>query len=165
MSDPVIDFRDACLRMEASGNHGKYGISPGDVDMRRGIWFWGSGRGFQLKKNWREVFAKKWPDVELPPKPEPKPRPKRISRAQLEALWEELKACEEEAGSLSYFPGGNSPGWYAELFREVERIDPKTGEKWTDWKRREAFLGRSGDEAAESIRLMIASRKQDAKQE
>lgn len=144
----VQDFLLHCLSMEASGNHGSYGSGPGGtVAMRRGIWFWGTGRGWQLYKNWREEFNRKWPDITLPPKPAPPPRRKPVARARLERLVKEYRTVRPDISYLEYWPrgyvrSGEHVGWYLWLTEEA----PAPGR---------IYLGQNSREAYESLKTAI----------
>ncbi len=155
-------FRAECVSMEASGNHGYYGGAPGDdADMRRNICFWGSGRGWQLYKGWREAWAEKYPDIELPPAPPPKVKPKRVSREQLRALAKEYKQLRPNVGDVIYFGDSRKPGWNLETWTVTRRRDETTGEEWNDYRDKLIYLGQNGEEAEGSLKVLIEKWKTD----
>ena len=159
MTDKLAPFLAACLKMEASGNHGSYGGGPGgSVDMRRGIWFWGTGRGWQLYKNWRDVFAARWPDVELPPRPELPPKPLRVPRKRLDSLADQYRSFRGDVGDLEYWDRRTAKhsrhNQYAGWRLMVNLTDAN---HWGD----PLYLGQNSDDAAASLCALIVNWKQE----
>lgn len=102
MSADIETFKQWCIDAEASSNHGDSSDIKrfSTVDWRRGICFWGDGRGWQLFRDWRAQWAITFPHVELPPAPPPKPRIKYVSQKKLYALWKEYKSLDTANQSL-----------------------------------------------------------------
>ena len=144
-------YKQWCLNMEASGNHGsKSGPTAyTNADYRRGIVFWGTGRGWQLKRDWREQWAIKFPHVELPPKPELPARIKPLPRKHLDRLVEEYKSYNPNIGYLEYWNDGDPRGWRIQTWKD-------DGSQYRMW-----FLGGNTHEAAENLRKLIDQWKRD----
>jgi hypothetical protein len=156
--EDIKTFIDACLRMEASGNHGSRGGPGGTVDMRRDIAFWGAGRGWQLKKNWRDICSGRWPDIVLPPRPELPPRPKSVSRKALNKLTDQYRSFRSDVGELRYdsTDGRYKGGWRLEVNLTD---DPETPYANADW----IYLGSNSEDAEASLLGLIANWKKEHK--
>lgn len=143
-----------CVAMEASGNHGAYGGGPGgNADMRAGVVFWGTGRGWQLRKGWREVFQKRFPYVELPSMPEPQSRAKSVSRKVLEKLTTEYKSFRSGIDGLEYWGRGDvqqgvHPGWRLSFWEEED-------DRWERW----IYLGQDSEAARDTLQRLISEWK------
>jgi hypothetical protein len=144
-------YKQWCLNMEASGNHGsKSGpTSVSDVETRRGIVFWGQGRGWQLKRDWRAQWAIKFPHVELPPKPELPARIRPLPRKHLQKLVDEYQSFNPDVGYLEYWDDGDPAGWRLEVWAPDGN------------SHRRIFIGGNTHEAAATLRNLIEKWKQD----
>jgi hypothetical protein len=143
-------YKAWCLNMEASGNHGsKSGpTASSDAATRRGICFWGTGRGWQLKRDWRAQWAIKFPHVELPPKPELPARKKPLSRKVLDGLMQEYKSYDPNVYRLEYWPE-NPAGWRLQIWSD-------DGTRWITTN-----IGADTHEAADTLRKRIEKWKSD----
>lgn len=155
--EEIETFKVACLRMEAEGNHGSRGGPGGTVDLRRGIAFWGTGRGWQLRKNWRDVFAKQWPDVELPPRPELPSRLRSIPRKVLDKLAAEYRSFRPEFGHIEYWGIGDvnrdvPVGWRMAVYDESAA--PYERERFV-------YLGGDSHSARDTLVRLIAEWKEE----
>lgn len=145
----VEHFRDWCIKAEAAGNHGTSHPSHTTIDDRRDICFHGEGRGWQLTRIWRSVWAKRFPQVELPPAPAPKPRGKYIGSKKLRGLWNQLKSLDDTLNAMWWEPEEHQ--WMGnEWMTDINRY----GEEYEFLH--EFHLGENTNEAYETIQRCIA---------